>query len=718
MIDVFHLQVAAYGESGEDGLTLHLPRLHDGVLVDVVPHAIVTDAVGTAAIKGDALDRNCFLLRCLLTVHVLRIAHVDTSDDGHALRDIERIGAHVTLLTEHICIWIVGTARHEDLEAVVARLLFFRCCVTGSLFPLPHIHDIVEGIAETLEGVGEGGTHLLVYRIITLQERVGIAVIDVRRMDDKEAVEHRCYGNVVAGVDGTGADIRRDVVLSDKCRTIVGRLHFVGGGLRHALHPGDIDGVDAGEEAKHIAHGGIGQGGTGQHRRLLQSVVLVLSGVGRQLVSLPAHALVGRAVDTDIVDTCLTDIRYGGVVDGEVPHVLRGIDIDDTSYIALVVACVHPNYIAYGAQVGVEEDAAAVHGGVVIHNRVIGQDRPRGKTCTVGFGDGDACPIRRLVVLKDTSRDDARRLHIQSTAIAGSTVVLDHTVGDIGKARNDGGTAALVLRQHTVGLSVLNETAVDKGAREEVVDRRRLPGGLIGSNLFTEEFIDRQSVGVGLPRSDAVSVLIEDIVGEGHHMIGGRGTITVVECTLEECLVVQRVALREVVVPASLYLHATGDLDTELSGIDIHIRVIIGGARRGIAAIGDSGELHHDVIAGMVVLISSGSVEYLLQLALTGGIFYRTGIGDTVTVLGDVEGGNGKFGIGTRHIVLSLVHLMCLRSSLRLNLAGAIILIGSLVDFAVLDAVGTGNVLGDTVGILQCPTKFIRTHIDTILGKS
>ena len=199
-------------------------------------------------------------------------------------------------------------------------------------------------------------------------------------------------------------------------------------------------------------------------------------------------------------------------------------------------------------------------------------------------------------------------------------------------------------------------------------------------------------------------------------MIGGRGTITVVECTLEERLVVQRVALREVVVPAALHLHAVGYLDTELSGVDIYVRIIIGGACRGIAAAtGDSGELHHDVIAGMVVLIPSGSVEHLLQLAATSGFGWRTGIGDTATVLGDIEGGDGKWGIGTRHVVLSLVHLMFFSPNLRRNLAGAIILIGSLVDLAVLDTVGTGNVLGDAVGSLQRPV--ILTHVDTILCK-
>ena len=61
---------------------------------------------------------------------------------------------------------------------------------------------------------------------------------------------------------------------------------------------------------------------------------------------------------------------------------------------------------------------------------------------------------------------------------------------------------------------------------------------------------------------------------------------------------------------------------------------------------------------------------------------------------------------------------MLLRPSLRRNLAGAIILIGSLVDTAVLNAVGTGNVLGDLQRLLcQFRAIGLRPHVDTILSK-
>ena len=96
--------------------------------------------------------------------------------------------------------------------------------------------------------------------------------------------------------------------------------------------------------------------------------------------------------------------------------------------------------------------------------------------------------------------------------------------------------------------------------------------------------------------------------------------IGVVGLAREECLIVQWVALGEVFVPAALHFHAAGYLDTELSGIDIHVRIIIGGARRSIATILHLSELYHDVIAGMVVLISPSGIEHLLQLAATGGI--------------------------------------------------------------------------------------------------
>ena len=123
------------------------------------------------------------------------------------------------------------------------------------------------------------------------------------------------------------------------------------------------------------------------------------------------------------------------------------------------------------------------------------------------------------------------------------------------------------------------------------------------------------------------------------------------------------------------------------------------------------------MVGRMVVLISSGSVEHLLQLAATSRIGGRTGIGDAPTVLRDIEGSDVELRISTLHVRDSVIHLMRLLACLRLNLAGAVVLVSTLVDTAVLNTVGTGDVLGHLQRLGQLSAVSLRTPVDAVLGK-
>ena len=623
----------------------------------------------------------------------------------------------MALCAVEVGIGIVGATRKEDGEAVVTCLLTVIAC----------IDDIPQGIVDTQERVGHRRALLRINLIATGLQHLGRRGVHRVGVNHEEAVEEvlDILRDVEVGVDGTGTDVDIIVVFVDKRGTVVGLLVGALSCLHAMRHSGNVETVGAGHEAGKVAVGVVGQTGTGQHRRLANAIVLIrVVRICLSFVGHPTHGFVGTASHTDVVHAGHTRVGHGGIVDGVVVDVLLEIDIRHAGDVALVIALVEPVDVAHRPQVGLEVKAAAAHLALVLCHSAEDDIGIGVLVHLVGLFHGDAAAVAVAgVVLNDAPGDHSPTFEIDGTAIGRGFVVLDDTIVEIAKTGHHGGTAPLAFGKRTRDLSILNEDTVDTsvGIRGDgLLIAVGDPVGMRGGHHVAEQFGLHRAV--GSCRGHRPSVLVEDAVGKGHHVISVDSLVTALEDTGEQRPVVERVARLEVLRPSALHHHAARHLQAPHARVVIFISLIDSGARRRIAATRRSavvlGELHDDMGCGMIVFVASGGVEHLLQLRAADGVVRTVGrgIAFSIAVLRDVVGSHGPLSRRRSRGCRSLIVAELLRCLIRLDLAGTVEFIGTLVDGAVLDAGGTGDVLGDAVGCLQRLT-FICTHVDTILSK-
>jgi len=445
------------------------------------------------------------------------------------------------------------------------------------------------------------------------------------------------------------------------------------------------------------------------------------------VVGYPAHGVGGDRTHADIVHTGHTRVGHGGVVDGIVVDVLLSIVVvGHTGDITLIVAGIFPIDIAHRTEVGLEVETAAARCTRIARDGAEGYIRIGGSRDRRWLINGDtAAVLIARIVLNDATADHSTALEVEATAGIVSRIVLDDTVADIAIIRHHGGTADLSLKQRACGLPVLDIKAVEHGVskrRDGLYLRALAPRGMRLRQHVAEKLGLRGTV-IGRLRH-RLTILIEDTVGECHHMVGVDCLVATGEDTRKQRLVGDGVTGFEVLCPAALHLHAVRHLDAVQTRVVVLVAFIDSGARRGVAATSFRtiilSQLHDDACRGVVVFIASGSVQNLLQLRTAGGIGRTVGRGVTglITILRDVVGSDRPI-IFRRlcRCVGSGIIAEFLCRHFRLNLAGTIELISALVDGAVLDTGSAGDVLSHLQCLGELRAISLRPHVDAILSK-
>ena len=753
------LGVDVHGVTQESGLRLQLPRLVDTVTIVVDAGALVADGLRRSTVEQDVVRRAVVgdgerhvggigLAIAFLTVAVLRLGSLHTTHHGGGLRHEEGVHTGITLLAVGIAEGIEVALGDEHLEAVVAIGIGVGGCVVIAA----GLGDIVEGIAQTDEGVDERRAHLAVDVAALvgafLQGLDELGRRQILRLRHEQAVQDIRWHDVhLEGlVQGAGTHVDEGVVLVDATHlcVVVERCHRddISRGLVHTVQARHILFLDGGIGLAHNLERVVGHTRTGQHRRhrdghvVDESVVALFLPAG---MVVPADTLAVGRRQLQVVDARHTAALHGTVVEGvavgtEALALCHGVEV--AGHVGQVVGRVGPEHRRVGDEVGVlgaEVDTATRQGCRVVEDG-------RGVDACIGHRvvlqlrrfHIDAAARRGAVVAHDGAADQGAWLEVESAAVVLGGIVHDDAVLDVGILCHHGTAADAVACIGTVGGTVYYKESVEHGTVfllgeacqlvglilvayevellvevEEVVGERH---GVEDATRCSRGLIGDVAAEAGGVAQNVACVVFEGSVVATHHLDAAWHDERVFQEVLlllvvghaGTCRHVVEVGLRRGVVAGQL--HDDGAVLQRLhEGVDIGIggNALVDqlGAKHGLGEVGADRVGYVVEVGG--ILPAAGGVKHLLQLRGAGSVGRAVGRGQAAaTVLRDVEDG---------------LALLC---QVGLDILRAVVLVGTLVHLTVLHAGSTVDVDGDFPIFLQHFSILAITFVDAILSKT